>query len=261
MLKNNRKNIIISARSRKRVQSFKPARRRSFVHRLIRLLALLVLLFLGTSVLVVLLLRWIPVPASSFMIQNYVQTLRAGESLVPLVNYNWVPYEAISPHMALAVVAAEDQRFPHHRGIDFAAIRQALQERAQGERLRGASTISQQVAKNLFLWPGRSLLRKGLEAWFTLLLELCWTKQRILEVYLNIIELGQRTFGVEAASQRFFSKSAEDIGSREAALLAAVLPNPVRYRVEAPSQYVRKRQAWILEQMERLGGLDYLDNL
>lgn len=247
-------------RSKKRVRSSKPTRH-SLISRLVRWLFLLLLLFLGTSVLLVVVLRWVPVPGSSVMIQNTVQALRSGEGLAPLVRYTWVPYQAISPHLALAVVAAEDQRFPQHRGFDFAAIKAALQERAQGERLRGASTISQQVAKNLFLWPGRSLLRKGLEAGFTLLLELFWSKQRILEVYLNIVELGERTFGVEAASQRFFAKSAEDLDPSEAALLAAVLPNPLRYRVDAPSQYVRKRQAWILAQMQHLGGIGYLDNL
>jgi monofunctional biosynthetic peptidoglycan transglycosylase len=163
--------------------------------------------------------------------------------------------------MALAVVAGEDQRFPAHWGFDFRAIQQVLEDKAQGKALRGASTISQQVAKNLFLWHGRSLLRKALEAWFTVLLELLWPKQRILEVYLNIIELGEQTFGVEAASRRFFNKSAQQLRPEEAALLAAVLPNPLYYRVNAPSAYVRERQSWILRQMRQLGGIDYLDEL
>lgn len=181
--------------------------------------------------------------------------------MAPHIHYTWVAYEAMAPDLALAVVAAEDQKFPHHHGFDMVAIRSALQESAQGRPLRGASTISQQVSKNLFLWPGRNFFRKGLEAWFTLLIELVWPKQRILEVYLNIVELGQLTFGVEAASQRFFGKPASQLNRQEAALLAAVLPNPLLYPVNAPSQYVRKRQAWILEQMRRLGGLTYLEKL
>jgi monofunctional biosynthetic peptidoglycan transglycosylase len=195
------------------------------------------------------------------MIQSYLHSVRSGQELAPVISYTWVTYEAISPQLALAVIAAEDQKFPQHKGFDVAAIRSALQESAQGKRLRGASTISQQVSKNLFLWSGRSFLRKGLEAWFTLLIEVFWPKQRILEVYLNIIELGELTFGVEAASQRFFSKSALQVNRQEAALLAAVLPNPKLYRVSVPSQYVRKRQAWILEQMRRLGDIAYLENL
>jgi monofunctional biosynthetic peptidoglycan transglycosylase len=195
------------------------------------------------------------------MIQSYLDSVRSGQERAPELNYTWVAYEAIAPGLALAVIAAEDQKFPQHRGFDVAAIRSALQENTQGKRLRGASTISQQVSKNLFLWSGRSFLRKGLEAWFTLLIEIFWSKQRILEVYLNIIELGELTFGVEAASQRFFGKAASQVNRQEAALLAAVLPNPLLYQVNAPSQYVRKRQAWILEQMRRLGDIAYLENL
>lgn len=193
--------------------------------------------------------------------QSYLHSVRSGQEMAPVVDYTWVAFDAINPHLALAVVAAEDQKFPDHNGFDVAAIRSALRESAQGKPLRGASTISQQVSKNLFLWSGRSFFRKGLEAWFTLLIELFWPKQRILEIYLNIVELGELTFGVEAASQRFFDKSASQVNRQEAALLAAVLPNPLLYRVNAPSQYVRKRQAWVLEQMRRLGGITYLENL
>jgi monofunctional biosynthetic peptidoglycan transglycosylase len=158
----------------------------------------------------------------------------------------------ISRFAALAVVAAEDQRFPLHHGFDFAEIGEALEERGNG-RLRGASTISQQVAKNLFLWQGRSFVRKGLEAWLTLWIELLWPKRRILEVYLNLAELGPGVFGVEAASRRTFGKPAARLEAEEAALLAAVLPNPVRYRADAPSSYVRHRAARIRREMDRLG--------
>jgi monofunctional biosynthetic peptidoglycan transglycosylase len=172
--------------------------------------------------------------------------------------YRWVPLEAISPHLALAVVAAEDQRFPEHAGFDLDAIRDAVSDYANGGRLRGASTLTQQVARNLFLWQGRSLVRKGLEAWFTALLEVLWPKRRILETYLNIAEMGPRTFGAEAAAGRYFARPARDLDAEQAALLAAVLPNPVRLRVEAPTVYVRERQAWILRQMRQLGGVGYL---
>lgn len=208
----------------------------------------------------VLMFRWIPPPLSSFMVQQTFQDLWSGKGLNE-IHYVWVPFEDISPNMAIAVVAAEDQKFPQHWGFDFGSMVQAVEDYLEGGRMRGASTISQQVAKNLFLWPGRSYLRKILEAWFTVLIEALWSKQRILEVYLNIVELGDHVFGVQAAGQRFFNKPASRLSREEAALLAAVLPNPLRYRVVAPSGYVRQRQRWILTQMSRLGGNRYLENL
>ena len=156
--------------------------------------------------------------------------------------------------MKVAVIAAEDQRFLEHRGFDLASIRAALDERAQGGRVRGASTVSQQLAKNLFLWPGRSWLRKALEAGFTVLIESFWPKQRILEVYLNVVEFGPGVYGVGAAAEVYFRKAAAELTAEEAALLAAVLPNPQRLQVAAPSAYVRSRQRWILIQMRSLGG-------
>lgn len=231
------------------------------VRRLVRRwLGRLLLLFVGVSVVLVIAFRWLPPPLSSLMIQRYLQ--HAWEDPEPpALDYRWVPFGRISPYLALAVVAGEDQQFPAHGGFDWQALRQALTEQAGGGRLRGASTISQQVAKNLYLWPQRSLVRKGLEAWFTLLIELFWSKQRILEVYLNIVELGERTFGAEAASRRYFHKPAQHLTQEEAALLAAVLPNPLRYRADTPSRYVRWRQGWILKQMHQLGGIAYLENL
>lgn len=177
------------------------------------------------------------------------------------LRYDWVAYRDISPYAALAVIAGEDQRFPDHHGFDFIEIQDALDDLDEGKPLRGASTLSQQVAKNLFLWSGRSFVRKGLEVWFTVLLELLWSKERILEVYLNIAEFGENTFGVGAASQHFFDKAAAGLTMGEAARLAAVLPNPVRYRVDRPSAYVLKRQRWIERQMRQLGGTRYLDRL
>lgn len=216
-------------------------------------------IFVLGSLLLVLVLRWVPVPASSVIAQNWIETLWVGDGAV--VRYDWTAYQAISPNAALAVIAGEDQRFPHHYGFDFVEIRDALEDQETGKPLRGASTISQQVAKNLFLWSGRSLIRKGLEAWFTVLLELLWSKERILEVYLNIAEFGEYTFGVEAASRRFFGKPAAKLTANEAARLAAVLPNPLRYRVDKPSGYVLKRQRWIERQMDQLGGVAYLNKL
>ena len=159
------------------------------------------------------------------------------------------------------MVAAEDQTFPQHHGFDVAAIRDALDSNASGGRLRGASTLTQQVARNLFLWQGRSYLRKGLEAWFTIWLELLWPKQRILEVYLNIAETGQQTFGVEAAAWRYFQRPASALTREQAALVAAVLPSPRRSRLDRPSDYILRRQATILQQMEQLGKRDWLQDI
>jgi len=175
--------------------------------------------------------------------------------------YDWVDLRHISAAAALAVVASEDQLFPSHSGFDFNSIHEAVEAHERGRRLRGASTISQQVAKNLFLWPGRSFVRKGLEAWFTVLIEALWPKERILEVYLNVIELGRGIFGVEAAAHRYFHKSAASLTRPEAALFAAVLPNPQRLHVDNPSHYVLERQDWILGQMRTLGGEAYLSGL
>jgi monofunctional biosynthetic peptidoglycan transglycosylase len=216
-------------------------------------------LFILTSLFLVLALRWAPVPGSSVMTQHWIKAMWAGQS--DALRYDWISYSKMSPHVALAVLAAEDQRFPHHWGVDFVELGKVLKHVREGRPTRGASTVTQQVAKNLFLWSGRSWIRKGLEIWFTVLLEGLWSKQRILEVYLNIAEFGEYTFGVEAASQRFFNKPAANLTASEAARLAAVLPNPLRYRVDKPSHYVLKRQRWIERQMRQLGGVTYLDKL
>ena len=179
------------------------------------------------------------------------------------IRYQWVDWEKISPHAPLAVVAAEDQKFPFHWGFDRQAITDAWQERVEGIRFRGASTISQQVAKNLFLWPGKSFVRKGIEAYFTLLIEIFWPKQRILEVYLNIAEFGNGIYGVGAASKTFFRKAPNRLRRRECALMAAVLPNPLRLQLGRPSSYVTSRSEWILDEMERLNrmqGKPYLSD-
>jgi monofunctional biosynthetic peptidoglycan transglycosylase len=222
------------------------------------LLAQLALAFLVATGLPVLVLRWVPPLASSFMLQREIEARVAGEKGFVL-RHQWVPLRAISPEMGVAVVAAEDQKFPTHSGFDWHSIGEAISE--GDEKPRGASTLTQQVAKNLFLWPGRSFLRKGLEAWFTVLLEAAWPKRRILEVYLNLAEFGPGVYGVGAASQRYFGKPAAALSRGEAALLAAVLPSPRRLRVADPSPYVRERAAWIARQAARLGGPAYLAEL
>ena len=226
-------------------------RRRSWPARLARSVATALFSGATLSVLVVVMFRWLPVPATAFMLRDPV----------PDRQHEWVPWSEISRHAAVAVIAAEDQKFLEHDGFDFEAIDKALTDSRRGRRLRGASTISQQVAKNLFLWPGQSWVRKGLEAWFTLWIELLWPKQRILEVYLNSAEFGRGVWGVEAASRQFFGKPAARLNRPEAALLAAVLPNPGRFRVSNPSPYVRQRQDWILWQMRMLGGAGLLKKL
>jgi len=199
----------------------------------------------------------VPVPLTAFMVRDCVGALVTRAPGYEF-RHDWVPWERISPHAAVAVIAAEDQKFASHSGFDLESIDQALEEARRGGRVRGASTLSQQVAKNLFLWPGQSWLRKGLEAGLTVLIELAWPKRRILEVYLNSAEFGRGVWGIEAASRRFFDKPAAALNRHEAALLAAVLPNPIRLRADKPSGFVRSRQQWILWQMDALGGAAYL---
>lgn len=205
-------------------------------------------------------LRWLDPPTSAFMLRDRLLAYRVPDGQYVL-HHRWVAWNDISPQAKIAVIASEDQRFAEHGGFDFESISQALEERESGRRVRGASTISQQVAKNLFLWPGQSWVRKGLEAYFTLLIEALWPKQRILEVYLNIAEFGKGVFGVGAASDVYFRKTAARLDAYDAALLAAVLPSPRRMRVNAPSRYVKARQQWIVAQMRRLGGAEALKKL
>jgi monofunctional biosynthetic peptidoglycan transglycosylase len=212
------------------------------------------------SVLPVLALRWLNPPVSAFMAQSTVAAW-ADHDRDYVFRHRWVDLTRISPNLALAVVASEDQKFPLHRGFDVEAIEKAYELNRHSHRIRGASTISQQVAKNLFLWSGRSYIRKGLEAWFTVLIEVCWPKRRILEVYLNIAEFGLGTYGAEAAAQRYFHEPAARLTRAQAALLAAVLPNPQRFLVASPSPYVVSRRAWILEQMQSLGGTEMLGEI
>ncbi|NIF22650.1 monofunctional biosynthetic peptidoglycan transglycosylase [Candidatus Pantoea multigeneris] len=211
---------------------------------------------LGLWVVALVLFRFLPVPFSAVMAERQIAALMQG-NFHNVAHSDWVGHDEISPWMKLAVIASEDQKFPTHWGFDVDAISTVLENGDDG-RMRGASTLSQQTAKNLFLWDGRSWVRKGLEAGLTVGLETLWSKQRILTVYLNIAEFGNGTFGVEAAAQRYFHKPASRLTISEAALLAAVLPNPILFRADAPSGYTRSRQQWIMRQMRQLGGEGFL---
>jgi monofunctional biosynthetic peptidoglycan transglycosylase len=209
----------------------------------------------AVSFLLVVVLRWLPPPTSAFMLQQYLLERWDGRNDVK-IRYKWVNRHGISPHAALAVIAAEDQKFPYHWGFDREAIVEAWEERREGTRIRGASTISQQVAKNLFLWPGKSFVRKGIEAYFTVLIEVLWSKSRIVEVYLNIAQFGRGIFGISEASKVFFGKAPSRLSRKECALMAAALPNPLRLRIDRPSDYLRQRSDQILEEMGRMGRIN-----
>ena len=230
---------------------------RSLPRRLLRWFALAVAAWVALSLLAVLILRFVPPPVSAVMVEDWIGAKLDGRRDFAL-HYHWTPWERVARTLPIALVAAEDQKFPFHHGFDFDAIQDALNDADEGERLRGASTISQQVAKNLFLWNGRSFVRKGLEAYFTVLLEALWPKRRILEVYLNIAQFGDGIYGVGAASERFFRIAPARLDARQAALLAAVLPNPLRFHADRPSAYTERRVAWIERQVNRLGGAAYL---
>jgi len=225
--------------------------------RLLKWFLIVLLAWLLLTATPVLLLRWLRPLTSAVMLEAAAQAWAAQDHGYR-TDFEWVSLEQISPHAAIAVIASEDQLFPFHAGFDFDSIREAVRESERGRRLRGASTISQQVAKNLFLWSRHSLVRKGLEAYFTVLIEALWPKERILEMYLNVAQFGNGVYGVQAAAERFWHKPARRLTSADAALLAAVLPNPLRLHADRPSRYVLSRRDWILDQMRMLGGPEYL---
>ena len=233
------------------------ARRRPIWRRLLRLGAWVVGGWIAVTWLAVLTLRFVPPLTSAFMLERRLAASLHGERDFHL-RYQWKPFAQVSAELPIALVAAEDQKFPSHHGFDLQAIADALDEADEGERLRGASTISQQTAKNLFLWGGRSFVRKGLEAYFIVLLELTWPKQRILEVYLNTAEFGDGIYGAQAAARAFFHKDAAQLDAREAALLATVLPNPKKLHADRPSAYVARHAEWVERQVRQLGGPGYL---
>jgi len=233
------------------------AARKSLWRRLLRAAVSLVLAWIAISWLCVLALRFVAPVTSAFMVERRLSAAAHGEHDFVL-KYQWIPFNKVSTDLPIALVAAEDQKFPTHHGFDLQAIADALDDAEEGERLRGASTISQQTAKNLFLWNGRSFVRKGLEAYFTVLIELTWPKRRILEVYLNIAEFGDGIYGAEAAARQFFGKPAAQLGAHESALLASVLPNPKKLRADRPSAYVARHAEWVERQVRQLGGASYL---
>jgi monofunctional glycosyltransferase len=231
--------------------------RHGLAYRIGRAFGLSLLGALALLAAIVLALRWLDPPSSAFMLAARVQAMLERDHSYH-TEYHWVSLEQISPQAAIAVIASEDQLFPFHAGFDFKSIREAVRAHEQGRKLRGASTITQQVAKNLFLWPGRSFVRKGLEAMLTITIELLWPKERILEVYLNIVQFGRGIYGVEAAARHFFHESAARLTREQSALLAVVLPNPLRLHADAPSSYVLAQRDWTLKQMADLGGPAYL---
>ena len=220
----------------------------------------LIVASIAASVIAVASLRWINPPVTAFIAEAQAAAWSSRDPHY-VYRHSWVDLNRISPNLPLAVVASEDQKFPEHWGFDVSAIEKAYALNQHTHRVHGASTISQQVAKNLFLWSGRSYFRKGLEAYFTILIEALWPKRRILEVYLNIAEFGYGTYGAEAAAQRFFHEPASQLSRDDSALLAAVLPNPERYSAVAPSRYVQQRRDWILGQMQTLGGPEMLNEI
>ncbi|MHA6492023.1 monofunctional biosynthetic peptidoglycan transglycosylase [Pseudomonas borbori] len=223
-----------------------------------RLFKWLLVLLIG-SFLLVLLFRWVPPPGTALMAERKIESWLEDRPID--LQRSWQPWAKLPDNLKIAVIAAEDQKFAEHWGFDVAAIQAALEHNQQGGSLRGASTLSQQVAKNLFLWSGRSWLRKGVEVWFTALVELLWPKQRILEVYLNSVEWGEGVFGAEAAARHHFDIGAAYLSRQQASLLAAVLPNPRDWSASRPGPHVTRRAGWIRQQMWQLGGSHYLDRL
>lgn len=225
--------------------------KRSFLNKLKRLALYLALFFITSSLLSVVLLSHIPVTVSVFMLYRHAEYFQQHRSF-KTIDYRWVKNEQISRYAFSAVIASEDQRFFSHHGFDFNEMQNAVDQYLKGGKLRGASTISQQVSKNLFLTPSKSFWRKGFEFWFTGLIEIFWQKDRILEVYLNIAEFGDHLFGIESASQRYFGIPASQLSASQAALLAATLPNPHLYKADKPTPYLLKRKAWMMKQMKNL---------
>ena len=216
--------------------------------------------FLALSIGFVLLFRFVPVYVTPLMLIRSVEQISEGKKLQ--LEHRWVSIDKISKNLSLAVICSEDQNFLNHFGFDVKAIEESVKtslnsknSQNRTKRLRGASTISQQTAKNVFLWPDRSWARKGLEVYFTLLIEVAWSKKRILEVYLNSIEMGNGIYGAEAASRHYYDKSAKDLSKRQAAAIAAILPNPREYRANPPSPYINSRINWIMGQMNHFGTL------
>ena len=227
-----------------------------FIKKIFRFLFKIALWFFIISIGLTIFYRFVPVPVTPLMVIRLWEQAWDEKKEVRLYK-DWVSIDNISKHMPQAVYAAEDQKFLEHNGFDWKAMEEAWEKNKKGKRIKGASTISQQTAKNVFLWPSRNLVRKGLEAYFTFLIETIWTKERIMEVYLNVIEMGPGIYGIEAASQTFYNRPASKLTRQQAAMIAAVLPNPIRWSPAKPTGYIRGRQSWILRQMNNLAPIGF----
>lgn len=227
----------------------------AILKRIFKISIKLFIAFLILSIFTTVLYIFINPPITPLMLIRYNQQKNNND--IAIIKKQWVDIEDISPYLITAVISTEDQNFLGHNGFDFKALQKAYDENKKGKRIRGGSTISQQVAKNVFLWPNKSYLRKGLEAYFTVLIELFWSKERIMEVYLNVIELGDGVYGAEMASQIYFEKSADNLNRSEASLIAAILPSPRKRKPNKPTKYLLKRKNWIINQMNRIGEIDF----
>jgi len=227
-----------------------------FIKKIFRFLFKIALWFFIISIGLTVIYRFVPIPVTPLMVIRLWEQAWDEKKEVRLYK-DWVSMDKISKHMPQAVYGAEDQKFLEHNGFDWKAMEEAWEKNKKGKRIKGASTISQQTAKNVFLWQSRNLVRKGLEAYFTFLIETIWSKERIMEVYLNVIEMGPGIYGIEAASQTFYNRPASKLTRQQAAMIAAVLPNPIRWSPAKPTGYIRGRQSWILRQMNNLAPLGY----
>jgi monofunctional biosynthetic peptidoglycan transglycosylase len=211
--------------------------------------------FFGLSILSVIIFKWLPIPFTPLMVTRIIEFKLEGKDAI--YSHKWVPLEDISPNLQKAVIASEDGNFLKHNGFDFEAIQKAFKNNSKGGRIKGGSTISQQTAKNIFLWQGRSYIRKGLEAYFTVLIELIWGKERIMEVYLNSIEMGNGVYGAQEAARHWYSKAATNLTPREAAGIAAILPNPRKFKASNSSSYINRRKVKIMRVMRYVGKIEY----
>ena len=228
---------------------------KSLKQRIFRIVLKIIIWFIGSSFFFVLLFRFVPVPVTPLMLIRSVEQVFSDDPF--RLKHDWVSIDEMSKNLPLAVVCSEDQNFLNHSGFDMKAIKRSVEASKHGGRLRGASTISQQTAKNVFLWPGRSWVRKGFEVWFTVLIEFVWSKERIMEVYLNSIEMGQGIYGAEAAARFYWKTSARNLSGSQAAAIAAILPNPREYSANPPGPYVRGRIGWIVGQMNSRGSIRF----
>ncbi|WP_298116727.1 monofunctional biosynthetic peptidoglycan transglycosylase [Flavobacterium sp.] len=228
---------------------------RTFFQKLKRFIWKSMLWFFGLSILSVVVFKWVPIPFTPLMVIRVIENKMDGKEAV--FSHDWESLENISPNLQKAVIASEDGNFLKHSGFDFEAMQKAFKNNNKGKKLKGGSTISQQTAKNVFLWQGRSYIRKGLEAYFTVLIELIWGKERIMEVYLNSIEMGDGVYGAQAASKHWYSKDASNLSSREAAGIAAILPSPRKFKASNSSSYINRRKDKITRVMRHIGKLEY----